>query len=168
MPFFLKTRTLPDTLAQLTKLGTLFADTNKFASTPRVLPQLLALSYLVLTNNRITHVGAMPPNVINLFLDDNWITTISAAAMAAMPMTLVQLHLRNNRIRSLPTTLGLLTNLEVLSLQGNELTELPAEIGRLTSLISRQPPWNLLRIHVRFQVCIGAEGYCSNIVHRLL
>ena len=165
MPFCFKTRTLPDTLAQLTKLKGLFADTNKFASTPRVLPQLLALSWLSLSNNRITHVGAMPPNFTTLWLGGNWITIISAAAMAAMPITLVDLQLHNNRIRSLPTTLGLLTNITTLRLDGNELTELPAEIGRLTSLIGDT---SALNIQVIFQVCIGAEGYCSNIVHRLI
>ena len=85
--------------------------------------------------------------------------------MAAMPITLGDLQLHNNRIRSLPTTLGLLTNITTLRLDGNELTELPAEIGRLTSLIGDT---SALNIQVIFQVCIGAEGYCSNIVHRLL
>jgi Leucine-rich repeat (LRR) protein len=91
---------------------------------------MLALSALDLGGNHITHVGAMPPNITGLELYDNRITAISAAVIASM-LRCVYLHLQYNRLRSLPTTLGLLTNIGELQLKGNELTELPAEIGRL-------------------------------------
>ena len=91
---------------------------------------MLALSGLDLGGNHITYVGAMPPNITGLELYDNRITAISAAVIASM-LRCVYLHLQYNRLRSLPTTLGLLTNIGELQLKGNELTELPAEIGRL-------------------------------------
>ena len=141
-------------MAQLTKLHSLSANENKFASTPRVLPQMRGLSSLDLQFNRIAHVGAMPPNITSLHLDVNRITAISAAAIASM-LRCVYLKLQYNRLRSLPTQLGQLTNIGDLRLEGNDLTELPAEIGRLSSM--RQ-----LRIAVRFKDCVGAEECCNN------
>lgn len=49
---------------------------------------------------------------------------------------LIELHLQEGDITSLPSEIGNLTNLQRLFLNDNRLTELPAEIGQLTRLSS--------------------------------
>ena len=44
------------------------------------------------------------------------------------------LNLARNLLTSVPAELGNLTNLRMLDLSGNELTSVPAELGRLTGL----------------------------------
>lgn len=47
---------------------------------------------------------------------------------------MVRLWLHNNKLRSLPRTIGWLFKLEHMSIEKNDIYDLPMEFGRLTSL----------------------------------
>jgi hypothetical protein len=102
---------LPDGLARLTKLHTLFASFNRFSALPPVLGRLPLLDTLGFKANQIADVPA-----------------------AALAPTLRWLILTDNRIAALPPTLTDCPRLQKLMLAGNQLTRLPPGIGRLQRL----------------------------------
>ena len=129
-------RTLPDSFGRLTELIRITARNNLFASCPPALKRMRSLLSLELKNNRrFAYIGedTFPPTLEHLDLGDLRITSISPAAFSSVP-NLMLLMLKNNMLRSLPTTLGLLTKLLHLDVSYNALTELPTEIGLLINL----------------------------------
>jgi len=102
---------LPDSLARLARLHTLFASGNRFTALPPVLGRLPALDTMGFKANQIADVPA-----------------------AALAPTLRWLILTDNRIAALPSTLTDCTRLQKLMLAGNRLTRLPPGIGRLQRL----------------------------------
>lgn len=103
--------TLPDDIACLTRLHTLFASQNEFGALPRGLGRLPVLDTLGFRANRIAEVPA-----------------------AALAPTLRWLILTDNRIAALPQTLTDCVGMQKLMLAGNRLGRLPAGIGRLQRL----------------------------------
>ncbi len=103
--------TLPDGLARLTRLHTLFASNNRYTVLPAVLGRLPLLDTLGFKANQIAEVPA-----------------------AALAPTLRWLILTDNRIGELPPTLTACTRLQKLMLTGNRLRRLPAGMGRLQRL----------------------------------
>jgi len=129
-------QTLPDSFGRLTELIRITARNNLFASCPPALKRMRSLLSLELKNNRrFAYIGedTFPPTLEHLDLGDLRITSISPAAFSSVP-NLTGLLLKNNMLRSLPTTLGLLTKLLHLDVSYNALTELPTEIGLLINL----------------------------------
>lgn len=107
--------TLPDGLARLTKLHTLFASNNRFTTLPPVLGRLAALDTLGFKANQIAEVPA-----------------------AALAPTLRWLILTDNRIAALPPTLTDCTGLQKLMLAANRFERadhaLPDELLALPRL----------------------------------
>ena len=60
-------------------------------------------------------------------------------------MGLNELWLHNNRLESLPESIGCLTHLHKLLLDSNNLTTLPSSLGMLTSLARLSLTNNMLR-----------------------
>ncbi|MET0348659.1 MAG: leucine-rich repeat-containing protein kinase family protein [Rhizobacter sp.] len=102
---------LPDGLARLTRLHTLFASGNRFTALPAVLGQLSLLDTLGFKANQIAHVPA-----------------------EALSPSLRWLILTDNRVPEMPATLTACPRLQKLMLAGNRLTRLPAGMGRLQRL----------------------------------
>lgn len=103
--------TLPDGMASLTRLHTLFASGNRFTAVPPALGRLPVLDTLGFKANQIAEVEA-----------------------AALAPTLRWLILTDNRITALPQTLTDCTRMQKLMLAGNRLGRLPRGIGRLQKL----------------------------------
>lgn len=103
--------TLPDGLARLARLHTLFASFNRFGALPPVLGRLPSLDTMGFKANRIADVPA-----------------------ASLAPTLRWLILTDNCIADLPSTLTDCRRMQKLMLAGNRLARLPAGIGRLQRL----------------------------------
>jgi hypothetical protein len=102
---------LPDELAQLSRLHTVFASNNRLTVLPPVLGRLPLLDTLGVKANRIEDVPAH-----------------------ALSPTLRWLILTDNRITTLPWNLTDCTRMQKLMLAGNRLSRLPAGMGRLQRL----------------------------------
>ena len=103
--------TLPEGLARLTRLHTVFASNNRFETLPPVLGRLPRLDTLGFKANRIVDVPA-----------------------SAIAPSLRWLILTDNRIAALPSTLADCPRMQKLMLAGNRLVRLPAGLGRLQRL----------------------------------
>jgi hypothetical protein len=93
---------LPDDLGRLKKLRILFCSDNPFTHLPEVLAECPQLSMVGFKANQIAHVPA-----------------------AALSPALRWLILTNNRIETLPDTLGQCSRMQKLMLAGNRLQALP-------------------------------------------
>ena len=103
--------TLPDGMARLSRLHTLFASNNRFTSLPPVVGRLPALDTMGFKANQIAEVPA-----------------------SALAPTLRWLILTDNRIGVLPPSLTECTRLQKLMLAGNRLAQLHMGMGRLQRL----------------------------------
>ncbi len=104
-------RALPDDLPRLRALRILFCSANLFETLPAVLGQCAGLDIIGFKANAIEHVPA-----------------------EALPAGLRWLILSDNRVESLPETLGRCHRLQKLALAGNRLTALPAGVARCERL----------------------------------
>jgi hypothetical protein len=104
-------RALPDDLPRLHALRILFCSDNPFETLPAVLGQCAGLDIAGFKANAIAHVPA-----------------------EAIPANLRWLILSDNRIASLPESLGACHRLQKLALAGNRLAALPAGIARCERL----------------------------------
>jgi Protein tyrosine and serine/threonine kinase/Leucine rich repeat len=120
---------LPDDLSRLYKLRIIFCSDNLFTELPAVLGQCQNLTMVGFKANQINRVPA-----------------------EALAPTLQWLILTDNRIRSLPSSIGQCTQMQKLMLAGNQLSDLPAELAHCSQLellrlsanrFSVLPPWLL-------------------------
>ncbi len=120
---------LPDDLPRLHKLRIIFCSDNLFTELPAVLGQCKNLTMVGFKANQISRVPA-----------------------EALAPTLRWLILTDNRIQSLPSSIGKCTQMQKLMLAGNELNDLPAELASCEQLellrlsanrFSVIPPWLL-------------------------
>ncbi|MGY6037210.1 leucine-rich repeat-containing protein kinase family protein [Aeromonas sp. AE23HZ002T15] len=102
---------LPDELAECTKLRIIFCSENNFTELPEVLGRCPALTMVGFKANRIEVVSPK-----------------------ALPERLRWLILTDNAIERLPDELGQCTSLQKLMLAGNRLTELPASLAHCQRL----------------------------------
>jgi len=102
---------LPDDLPRLHKLRIIFCSDNLFAELPIVLGQCKNLTMVGFKANQISHV----PD-------------------AAIAPTLQWLILTDNRIQSLPNSIGQCTQMQKLMLAGNQLRDLPVELANCSQL----------------------------------
>ena len=116
---------LPDSFAQLHNLRAVFFNNNQFEVVPEVLAQCPRLSMVGFKANRLTTVpaAALPPRTRWLILTDNRIETLPES-MGDLPH-LQKLMLAGNRLRDLPETMAACQNLELIRLAANQLEGLP-------------------------------------------
>ena len=102
---------LPDDLPRLHKLRIIFCSDNLFTELPAVLGQCKNLTMVGFKANQINHV----PD-------------------ASLAPTLRWLILTDNRIHSLPSSIGQCTQMQKLMLAGNQLSDLPVELVNCAQL----------------------------------
>jgi hypothetical protein len=130
--------TLPDGVARLSRLHTLFASSNRFTSLPPVLGRLPALDTLGFKANQIGEVRAqaLAPSLRWLILTDNRIPAMPATLTDCTRMQ--KLMLAGNRLGRLPQGMGRLQRLELLRLSANHFERaehaLPDELLALPQL----------------------------------
>lgn len=132
---------LPDDLPRLHKLRIIFCSDNLFTELPAVLGQSKNLSMVGFKANQISRVPA-----------------------EALAPILRWLILTDNRIQSLPSSIGKCTQMQKLMLAGNELSALPAELAKCTNLellrlsanrFAVLPPWLLTMPHLAWLALAG-------------
>lgn len=126
--------TLPDDLNRLTKLRILFCSNNDFTDVPPQLADCPHLSMVGFKSNRITRFaeGSLPPSVRWLILTDNRITTLPDSIGELT--RLQKCALAGNRITALPDSMQQCRNLELLRISANQLTTLPDWLPNLPKL----------------------------------
>jgi len=129
---------LPDELAQLSRLHTVFASSNRLTALPPVLGRLPLLDTLGVKANRIEDVPpqALSPTLRWLILTDNRITALPSNLTDCTRMQ--KLMLAGNRLRRLPAGMGRLQRLELLRVSANHFEQvedaLPDEVLALPRL----------------------------------
>lgn len=129
---------LPDELAQLSRLHTVFASNNRLTTLPPVLGRLPVLDTLGVKANRIEDVPAqaLSPTLRWLILTDNRITALPSNLTDCTRMQ--KLMLAGNRLRRLPAGMGRLQRLELLRVSANHFEQvedaLPDEVLALPQL----------------------------------
>ena len=117
--------TLPDDFARLKQLKILFLSNNLFTIFPEVLSQCESLSMIGFKSNQITHISekSLPPTTRWLILTNNRLTTLPKSIGNCLPMQ--KLALAGNQLQSLPEELSNCKNLGLLRISANQLTALP-------------------------------------------
>ena len=126
--------TLPDSFTQLHRLKAAFFNNNAFEVVPEVLAHCPQLSMVGFKANQITHIppGALPAATRWLILTDNRLETLPDS-LGQLPK-LQKLMLAGNRLRALPDTLAHCRNLELVRIAANQLDHLPAWLLSLPRL----------------------------------
>jgi internalin A len=128
---------LPESIAQLSQLQTLFLQHNQLTTLPESFTQLSQLRSLFLHNNRLM---ALPESIIrlaqlqSLALSDNKLTTLPESFPQLSQLQ--KLYLENNKLTTLPESISQLSQLQALYLNGNQLTTLPESLAQLSQLQS--------------------------------
>jgi len=125
---------LPDDFGRLKKLKILFLSENRFTKIPEVLSECPALTMIGFKSNRITEFpeDALPSATRWLILTDNRITTLPESI--GKLERLQKLMLAGNHISRLPDTMQECKNLELLRLSANRLEALPSWLFTLPKL----------------------------------
>jgi hypothetical protein len=125
---------LPAEIKQLKKLKIIFASNNNFETLPESLGQCENLEMIGFKTNRINHVPgeSLPTKLRWLILTDNKITTLPDTLGERLGMQ--KLALAGNRLTQLPANLVQLTNLELVRISANQLTECPDQLLALPKL----------------------------------
>lgn len=125
---------LPSELSQLKNLRIIFASNNLFTKLPEVLGQCPKLEMVGFKANQISHVpsGSLPEALRWLILTDNKIASLPES-LGNKPK-LQKLALAGNQLTSLPKTMNQLNALELIRLSANALTEFPNQLLELPRL----------------------------------
>ena len=112
-------RALPDDLDRLHALRTLFCSNNAFTELPPVLGRCPRLDLVGFKANEIGHVppASLSPNLRWLILTDNRVESLPETLGACTPMR--KLALAGNRLRALPAGIANCRQLELLRLSAN-------------------------------------------------
>ena len=125
---------VPDSVADLNKLHSLYLTRNQITSIPNsVLP--LNLWHLRLDHNSLTDLPESTTRLSDLQildLDENRFTYIPGSL--ARLAKLETLYLAGNQLSTIPVSVARLTNLQCLSLADNRLKTLPYSLTKLTHL----------------------------------
>ncbi len=114
---------LPDDLPRLKKLRILFCSDNDFRHVPPVLAECAGLSMIGFKSNRIEEVTALPSSLRWLILTDNRIESLPPSIGDCGPLQ--KLMLSGNRLASLPEEMAACVNLELVRLSANRFEALP-------------------------------------------
>lgn len=136
---------LPDDFHKLHRLRILFCSENDFDHLPPVLGECQALEMVGFKANRIETVdeAAFPPLLRWLILTDNRIASLPES-IGGCPR-LQKLMLAGNRLERLPDEMAACVNLELIRLSANRFRHFPGwlfEMPRLSWLGLGGNPWN--------------------------
>ncbi|MEP6517876.1 COR domain-containing protein [Microcoleus vaginatus] len=126
---------LPDAIASLTQLRTLYLFNNELRELPEAIASLTQLRLLYLKSNELRELPeaiASLTRLQELYLQNNELRELSEAIASLTQLR--QLDLHNNQLRELPEAIAFLTELRQLDLYNNQLRELPEAIASLTQL----------------------------------
>lgn len=123
---------LPDELPRLGKLRVIFCSDNEFRHLPPVLAECPGLSMIGFKSNRIEEVGALPPSLRWLILTDNRVASLPASIGDCAPLQ--KLMLSGNRLAALPDEMAACANLELVRLAANRFESLPDWLLELPKL----------------------------------
>ena len=125
---------------------------NQLSRLPDDLPRLHKLRIIFCSDNLFTELPAVLGRCKNLTMVGFKANQISSVPDEALAPTLRWLILTDNRIHSLPKSIGQCTQMQKLMLAGNQLSDLPAELANCSQLellrlsanrFSVLPPWLL-------------------------
>lgn len=136
---------LPGGLVRLRRLRVIFCSGNRFTHLPEVLGRCEALEMVGFKANQIDEVpaAALPPQLRWLILTDNRIATLPDS-LGQRPR-LQKVALAGNRLRALPASLAACERLELLRISANLLDGLPdwlLTLPRLTWLAHGGNPFS--------------------------
>ncbi|KAI3496589.1 hypothetical protein L1887_38954 [Cichorium endivia] len=152
---------IPDTIGNLQQLVILSLNANRFTgSIPPSIGNLKHLYWLDLTENQLT--GSIPvskgttpgldmlTHAKHFHLGDNQLSGSIPPQLFNSNMSLIHLLFESNKFTgSIPSTLGLVTSLEVVRLDRNSLTgNVPSNINNLTNVTEMFLSYNQLTGHV--------------------
>jgi Leucine-rich repeat (LRR) protein len=125
---------LPDELKQLKKLKIIFASNNDFETLPKCLGQCESLEMVGFKANKIKHISGelLPEKLRWLILTDNKITTLPDTL--GERLRLQKLALAGNQLKQLPANLSQLINIELVRISANQLTQCPDQLLALPKL----------------------------------
>lgn len=125
---------LPDELMRFKKLRILFASSNPFTELPSVLGRLPALEMVGFKACQIEHVpeDSLPPHLRWLILTDNRLQSLPDS-MGHCPR-LQKLMLSCNQLKALPASLVRCEKLELLRLASNQFESVPEQVFALPAL----------------------------------
>lgn len=130
-----KLKTLPDSISHLTSLESLDVGHNEMESLPEWICELTNLRKLHAGGNHLTSlpefIGRLG-KLRSLNIGDNQLSLLPQTIGRCLELE--SLELANNELTLLTESVGELANLESLSLSGNKLTSLPESIGQLMKL----------------------------------
>lgn len=107
---------------------------NKLSSLPDDLPRLHKLRIIFCSDNLFTELPAVLGQCKNLTMVGFKANQISRVPDEALAPTLRWLILTDNRIQSLPHSIGQCRQMQKLMLAGNQLSDLPAELANCSQL----------------------------------
>lgn len=151
---------LPDDLLRLRKLRILFCSENEFRHLPAVLGECPALEMIGFKANRIETVdaGAFPPLLKWLILTENRIGSLPGSIGRCG--RLQKLMLAGNRLEELPEAMAACVNLELIRLSANRFRGFPAwlfELPRLAWLALAGNPWTEVSVEMEMPEIAWAE-----------
>lgn len=126
---------LPEEIASLTQLRSLYLSHNQLTELPEAIASLTQLQSLRLSDNQLTELPeaiASLTQLQELNLRSNQLTELPEAI--ASLTQLQSLDLSSNQLTELPAAVTSLTQLQTLNLSSNQLTELPAAVTSLNKL----------------------------------
>jgi internalin A len=126
---------IPEFIAQLANLQTLYLDNSQLASLPDEITHLTNLQQLDLSSNQLTSLPDAISQLTNLQTLNLSYNQLASLPEAISQLTNLQtLNLSYNQLASLPEAITRLTNLESLDLGFNRLASLPKTVIQLTNL----------------------------------
>jgi len=134
---------LPEAIAALTQLKTLYLSDNQLTELPEAIAALTQLQSLYLFNNQLTELPeaiAALTQLQTLDLSNNKLTKLPEAI--ASLTQLQELKLYNNQLTVLPEAISNLSHLKIFDLAGNNLRKLPKifELKELKELLLCRNP----------------------------
>ena len=125
---------LPDNFMRLRKLKVAFFSDNEFTELPVVLSECPCLEMVAFKGNKISSIPeeALFPNLRWLILTNNRLTTIPSSIGKCV--RLQKLMLAGNALTELPQTMVGCLNLQLIRISANQLTELPSWLFSLPKL----------------------------------
>ncbi|KAM4722722.1 leucine-rich repeat-containing protein 40 isoform 2-T2 [Rhinophrynus dorsalis] len=140
-----KLKILPEEIGQMKSLKQLDCTSNLLQNVPPSVAGMESLEQLYLRQNKLTSLPELPCKLLKeLHVGNNQIDTLGPEHLKHLNSISI-LELRDNKLKTLPEEIALLSRLERLDLTNNDLGSLPCSLGSLPNLKSLQLEGNPLR-----------------------